>query len=1567
MAGNDTNTKLLLHANQGNTVKSAFAHMIMESNADSGSGANAVTDIGSPTYTAATGASQPTLGNAFTLDGSTDALNLNALADDIKTDSTGSAFAWVKVVDMTGSQRIFTITSDAADTEFYLQITTNALQASLVTVGVEQWNITASGISVNTWHHVGIVHNGVEARIYLDGVSVGAFGVTTDKTQWLNGMALIDRGRLGCRKVNGAPNDSFLEGQIDDFRYFSNSALSQTEVTALYNAGAGTQDSIIIDASTHDDLPFAHMALENNTDDGTGANFVGDIGNPTYTAATGASQPTLNNALTLDGSTDALNIDALQQDIASDTTGSVSLWFQATAIPASQVIWSFGDASANTIIRIRIATSQLRVDMNLAGPTQWRHESVVIAQATWHHIVLVQDGRSIKVYLDGVDTTNIIVSTDLTAWMASAPGLDNGLLGGSNFNSAGESDFFGGQIDDFRYYRTALTPTQVTNLYNSGTGTEIAATSGGKNLLIQTFADAQFQESAGGLQPVPDAESFGGYASFSSAQLTVPDSTDWDVFGSLTGDYTIDFWVRTDGISVAGEYILHQQNAGDTNESWDVQFQSDETFKIRATRTGGATVLSAVSSAIHIDTLWHHVAAIKVDADWAIYVDGVREGTGTQIATVSVAGLLNIGSTRTGSTNLGGDIDDMRISTTNVFSADPTSSDPITIPTIPAVGGAATRILLGNDLDVTTDTGVNTHTVTNVGSNVLWRPGGKWNSAALSFGVDAVFEGRLEIPYSSNWDIAADNTSDYTVDLQAAWLSDAAGNYLVSQRDDGNNRWFAILRTDRLLFRIVSGGTEIVDMNTDLNGDLFSTVSGEWKHYSFIKVGTSWGTYVDGVQIHYASNAVEASFSAKLFIGNQNSGASGFHGNLDEVRVQKSNYFLAAPNSFPAASLLIYGEDLQKSYLRLDGTANSFLDMPDSPDWAPGASDYTVDFWMRSSDSNDNFFMGQSNATGTGSTWSWQWRLNVGAQDKVRWIVGTSSAFAQTTSTTSVNDGEWHHIAGTVESGIVRLWVDGVEEDSTALLASPVNDSTNRLAIGRLGEVPFATTPYFPIDLDEIRVSKGLARFLTAGGSFTPSTVPYTSDGSTQLLLQFDEGVLVDNGNTGHTVSNGGAANQVAENEGFGADPIAVGTAGAQGPPNLNTNSSLSLDGNSDFFTIADLSGSDYDVVASLVDSWTIDLWVKPANAAAPSTETFLYQSSGGTGNDVWGLGRNVNESIVFQSFREPGLGNFGGAGNIVTPSGSVADTNWHHIAVIKSEERFGIYIDGIQSAYDTLTNTVAMTDDLWIGALDFPAMGASFFGGSMEQIQITKANKFGVIPLPEPFNHFKMNDNAANTTVDDVGTGNDDGTASVNTDTISVAGLADGNTALDFDGATSSNFVAIDGMASAVNADTTGTFMFWVKKNSFTDSSIFSWGNSAADTRISIQLGVGAGQGLTWFQTDTGSTNNFNSWDFTFVTDVWYHIAFIGNGVDKIRALVNGEDVFDNALPAFNGLWFAASVGLNVGDIGCRTRYNGNARADFSDNVVDDIRYYSNEVLSQTQVRQIYNSGSGTEEWGIL
>jgi hypothetical protein len=141
----------------------------------------------------------------------------------------------------------------------------------------------------------------------------------------------------------------------------------------------------------------------------------------------------------------------------------------------------------------------------------------------------------------------------------------------------------------------------------------------------------------------------------------------------------------------------------------------------------------------------------------------------------------------------------------------------------------------------------------------------------------------------------------------------------------------------------------------------------------------------------------------------------------------------------------------------------------------------------------------------------------------------TSGIDESVTSTTSVNDGVWHHVAMVRDGNTMRLFVDGTEEGTPNVINGSLGDAVAAQQIGTLDSLGFDYTGL----IDEFRISD-TARWTS---DFTPPTERYTSDSNTLLLIHGDESktgttgsgaTFTDSGNTGHTVSENG--NAIADN-----------------------------------------------------------------------------------------------------------------------------------------------------------------------------------------------------------------------------------------------------------------------------------------------------------------------------------------------------------------------------------------------------------------------------------------------------
>lgn len=174
-----------------------------------------------------------------------------------------------------------------------------------------------------------------------------------------------------------------------------------------------------------------------------------------------------------------------------------------------------------------------------------------------------------------------------------------------------------------------------------------------------------------------------------------------------------------------------------------------------------------------------------------------------------------------------------------------------------------------------------------------------------------------------------------------------------------------------------------------------------------------------------------------------------------------------------------------------DGTGD-YLSIPDSDDWNYGSGDFTIECWIRT--------------TSIGTVQEIISQIDSGGYKPVYFAInsagkivlyassnGTSYDIANgTASTSTLSTNTWYHIALVRNSNLFKVYLNGIEEISVTSSSSLFNaDGTLRIGSGNGGN-------YFIGYIDEIRISKGIARWTSA---FTPSTLEYPADNQTVLLL----------------------------------------------------------------------------------------------------------------------------------------------------------------------------------------------------------------------------------------------------------------------------------------------------------------------------------------------------------------------------------------------------------------------------------------------------------------------------------
>jgi len=385
---------------------------------------------------------------------------------------------------------------------------------------------------------------------------------------------------------------------------------------------------------------------------------------------------------------------------------------------------------------------------------------------------------------------------------------------------------------------------------------------------------------------------------------------------------------------------------------------------------------------------------------------------------------------------------------------------------------------------------------------------------------------------------------------------------------------------------------------------------------------------------------------------------------------------------------------------------------------------------------------------------------------------------------------------------------------------------------------------------------------------------------------------------------------------------------------------SADFDGDSGYLTYAD--SADWDLVGSNTDDWTIDFWVKHTDHVG--NECYICQAE--DASNYWFIYHIHGSGLIFTVA--------GGATTNTGYGGEITDTDWHHVALCKVADEYAIYKDGTQVNYTQDSGTDTFAGDLTLGQI----VDSYWFDGNIDELRIQKSNYFSAAPIVAPYTQFKCNDDAASTVVTDDGSGANNGTSSTNTSNLSVVGKI--NDAFEFTSA-SSEYINTDNLITDIGSDTVGTFAFWWNPDDEdAANNIIVFGDTDGDAfwkiftylgKLYVSMQVDGSNAAYWIC--AGET----------ATATWQHFAVVQDG-SALKIYRNGVDI--TPTPSLYGTgaasdWISYVSAADNGRIGCSNSNNG-GNLYFADGLLDDLRYYQAVALTQAQVQEIYNSGSGTE-----
>lgn len=781
---------------------------------------------------------------------------------------------------------------------------------------------------------------------------------------------------------------------------------------------------------------------------------------------------------------------------------SLAAWVQTDISSGSEEVISIGD-----YIALRIRSTSVEGFFYKGGITnRWLMTvgNTDITDGGWHHIVYTFDdvGNRQSLYIDGILST----TTNYTEGINYADILGDSTYIGTHGSLKPNYDFRG-KIDEVRIYEGALTPDEVLQIYNEtdigplahwaldeGSGTSVVDSVSGITGTVENNASWQASSSC-----ISGACMF--FDGSDSAQRI---NTNQDFSWSSNEPFTIMAWVN-----MRNPQTSTFLGKGLTGSSWEYSFRiggsSGLTPNFVYWNTGASPAIVVVSNQDLTPQEWHHLAVTFNGFTTKLFLDGTLTATqdGVTGTFQNRSNTLNLGSSYFVSGAAGyfpGLIDEVKIYNYDLTEGQIGIEASQSKPTV-------TFEPLGSwSLDETT--GINAPNSGTLGSsaNGLLVNGTSWTSDSHS-GRAANFDGindYIRIPNNSSFNMV----SSYTL---AAWVK--VDNLAAS------NEHFVINRYNWSL----NAGYGINILNTgevrcDFNGSLgkfrtgYVVTPGEWNHLICLWNGQNLTFYANGVNTASTSRTGLANYNTALHIGTPANAVGNdnftLDGKIDEVKIY--NYAISGeqiaalseaseiPSTFPNPFAHWKFDENSGNTISNSGTAGSSLSGSlsggsSTPSWTSTAKDtaaldfdgtddsaivpdnstldlnqFTVSAWVkpRSMPANGSPTYRVIARRTTGYTAYNQGYWLVYSENAGGFLFGVANGgwWKSEQGFLHTPDDTWVHVVGTYDGSTVKIYKNGVLQDSESFNGNISNTSEN-LYIGKdTGDRPFNGV------IDELRI-----------------------------------------------------------------------------------------------------------------------------------------------------------------------------------------------------------------------------------------------------------------------------------------------------------------------------------------------------------------------------------------------------------------------------------------------------------------------------------------------------------------
>lgn len=403
---------------------------------------------------------------------------------------------------------------------------------------------------------------------------------------------------------------------------------------------------------------------------------------------------------------------------------------------------------------------------------------------------------------------------------------------------------------------------------------------------------------------------------------------------------------------------------------------------------------------------------------------------------------------------------------------------------------------------------------------------------------------------------------------------------------------------------------------------------------------------------------------------------------------------LGTSTALGAAGAIIGSFDTAANF---DGTTNS-RSASSNPVRAPQT--FTAELWLKTTTTRGGKLLGFGNTAGTGNSSSYD--RHVYMDNSGRLIFGAHPGTVRTVTTTkSYNDGQWHHVAASLSSAGMTLYVDGLLVGADGGTTS----SDDYQGYWRVGGDNLSGWPSVPTSNNFAGTIDDVAIYPTA---LTRTQVRdhYTRSGRTveqppAPADAYGRAVMVDEPNIYWRLDDT-SGTTVRDQSGN------LLTGSYSGKPTLNQTSPVTSNPAVFFDGVNDLASSN----ASFANptAYSIEAWFQSTSTVGGKIVGF--------GNARTGLSSSYDRHVYLDPQGRLNFGVYTGTTTVITSANTYNDGRWHHVVATQGASGMQLIVDGVLLGTNTASTAQNYTGYWRVGG-DSSWSGNAWFKGTIDEVAI--------------------------------------------------------------------------------------------------------------------------------------------------------------------------------------------------------------------------------------------------------